>query len=154
MEVILRQDVEHLGKQGDVVRVSDGYARNYLLPQRLAYRFTEGVRRQVETEARAMAARAVREEEQATAFADRLRDLQVIRFKRRAGETGTLYGSVTNIDVAAALAEHDIEIDRRNIRLEDAIKTVGTHRVTVHLYKDVDVELAVEVEPDAEGSGD
>jgi large subunit ribosomal protein L9 len=152
MEVILRRNVSNLGKQGDVVTVADGYARNYLLPQRLAYRFTEGVRRQVETEARAHVAREERERSSAEALADRLRQIQVIRFERRVGETGHLYGSVTNADIADALREKGIELDRRQIKLAEPIKRLGTHRIDVHVFKETDVELAVEVEP-LEGSG-
>ena len=148
MEVILREHVEDLGQRGEVVRVSDGYARNYLIPRKLAYRMTEGVQRQVESEARAKSAREQREQETAQQLAARLEALQVVRFQRRAGESGALYGSVTSSDIADALAERGIEIDRRNVRLADPIKRVGTHHVSLHLYRETDVALAVEVEPE------
>ena len=148
MQVILRESVPNLGDSGDVVTVTDGYARNYLLPQRLAYRFTEGMRRQVETEARARSAREGRERAANEAFADRLRAIQVVRFERKVGEHGVLYGSVTNVDIAAELAAKGIEVDRRTVRLEEPIKRSGTHRVVVHLDAELEVELAVEVEPE------
>jgi large subunit ribosomal protein L9 len=147
MHVILREDVDNLGKRGDVVRVADGYARNFLLPQQLAYRFTEGVQRQVETEARSKARRDEQQQVEAVELARRLQELQVIRFKRRVGETGSLYGSVTNADIAERLGQEGIAVDRRQVRLEEPIKRPGTHRVTLHVFRDLDVELAVEVEP-------
>lgn len=152
MQIILREDVPHLGRQGDVVKVADGYARNFLLPRRLAYRFTEGVRRQVETEARAKAARGERERVAAGELRTRIEELQVIRLARRAGPTGVLYGSVTNIDIAAVLKEHGFEVDRRQVRVDDPIKQLGTHRVTIHVHKDVDVQLHVEVEPEEDSA--
>lgn len=148
MQVILRENVPNLGKSGDVVTVADGYARNYLLPKRLAYRFTEGVRRQVETEARARSAREDRERAASESLAARLQDLQVLRFERKVGELGALYGSVTNIDIAEELAAKGIDIDRRSVRLDEPIKRPGTHRVVVHLQAELEVELAVEVEPE------
>jgi large subunit ribosomal protein L9 len=152
MQVILRRDVDKLGKQGEVVRVADGYARNFLLPQKLAYRFTEGVRRQVETEARAAVAREERESAAAESAVAKINELQVVRFQRRVGETGTLYGSVTNVDIAEELARQGIEIDRRNIELPEPIKSLGTHRVSVHVYKETRVELAVEVEAEEQAA--
>ncbi len=148
MQIILREDVEHVGRRGDVVKVAPGYARNYLIPKKLAYPLTEGVRRQVETESRAKKAREVRERHEADALAAQLRELTVLRFSRRAGESGTLFGSVTNVDVAEAFAAQNLPVDRRQIRLEEPIKRVGTHRVTIHVYKDVQVEVVVEVEPE------
>ena len=147
MEVILREHVQELGRRGEVVNVSDGYARNYLIPKKLAYRLSSGVRRQVESEARAKEVRETREMETAEVLAKRLEELQVVRFGRHAGENGALYGSVTNIDIAEALEGHGITIDRRNIRLDEPIKRVGTHHVEVHIYRNLRVELAVEVEP-------
>jgi len=151
MKLILREDVPHLGRQGDVVTVADGYARNFLLPRRLAYRFTDGVRRQIEIESRARATREAREREQAREFAEKIAALQVLRFRRRVGETGQLYGSVTNADIAAALEEQGIDLPRRQIRLDEPIKQLGTHHVTIHVHQDLDIELAIEVEPE-EGS--
>ncbi|MDQ7006924.1 MAG: 50S ribosomal protein L9 [Acidobacteriota bacterium] len=153
MEVILRENVKDLGQRGDVVRVADGFARNFLIPKQLAYRLTEGVRRQVETESRAKAAREAREAEQAGRIAAKIGDLQVIRFRRKAGESGSLYGSVTNVDIAEELAARGIEVDRRNVRLEEPIRRIGTHHVLIHVYRETDVTLAVEVEPEEESAG-
>jgi large subunit ribosomal protein L9 len=148
MELILREDVPHLGRRGQVVKVAAGYARNYLIPKRLAYVLTEGVRQQVDTESRAKVARDARERGEADTVAARLRALSVLRFARRASEAGTLFGSVTNADVAQALAGRGCLIDKREIRLEEPIKRVGTHRIPVHIHRDVVVEVVVEVEPE------
>ncbi|MBP7146808.1 MAG: 50S ribosomal protein L9 [Acidobacteria bacterium] len=148
MRIVLREDVPHVGRRGEVVKVADGYARNYLIPKRLAYLFTDGVERQVETELRARTAREQREKVEAGALADRLRGLDVLRFFRRVGETGSLYGSVTSPDIAEALGERGLEIDRRQIRLDEPIKRPGTFRVPVHLHREVEVEIVVEVEPE------
>lgn len=148
MQIILREDVEHLGRRGDVVKVAEGYARNYLLPKRLAYVFTEGMREQVETESRAKKAREGRERQEAESLASRLREVTVVRFTRRAGANGTLFGSVTNTDVAEGLNGLGFTIDRRQVRLDEPIKRVGTHRIPVHLHKDLVVEVVVEIEPE------
>lgn len=148
MQIILREDVDHLGRRGDVVKVADGYARNYLLPKRLAYVFTEGMRKQVETEARAKKSREAREQVEAQALAQRLREVDVIRFARRAGDTGILFGSVTSADVAEAITAQGFSVDRRQVRLEEPIKRVGTHRIPVHLHKEISVEVVIEIEPE------
>ncbi|RMG47529.1 MAG: 50S ribosomal protein L9 [Acidobacteria bacterium] len=152
MELILREDVAHLGKRGEIVNVADGYARNYLIPKGLAYKVTPGIRRQVEVETRAKLAREARERAEAEAVAERLRGLDVIRFKRRAGETGLLYGSVSAQDIAAELTGRGLPIERRQVRLEEPIKRIGTHRVLIHVHGDLEVEVVVEVEPE-EGDG-
>lgn len=149
MQLILREDVPHLGRRGDVVKVAAGYARNFLIPKRLAYVFTEGMRRQVATEGRAKEAREKRERSDADHLAARLREITVVRFARRAGESGTLFGSVTSADIAEQLTGMGHAVDRRQVRLEEPIKRTGTHRVPVHVYRDVSVELVIEVE--AEG---
>lgn len=148
MEIILREDVPHLGRRGHVVKVADGYARNFLIPKRLAYVLTEGVRRLVETESRAKANREAKEHETADALARQLRALSVIRFNRRASESGTLFGSVTNADLAEALGARGCTVDKRQVRLEEPIKRTGTHRVPVHVHREIEVEIVVEVEPE------
>jgi large subunit ribosomal protein L9 len=150
MQLILREDVPHLGRRGDVVKVAAGYARNYLIPKRLAYLFSEGQRRQVETESRARTSRDKRERSEAESLATRLRDVTVVRFKRRAGDTGTLFGSVTGPDIAEALSAMGLTVDRRQIRIEEPIKRTGTHRVPVHIHREISVELVVEVEPEGD----
>lgn len=147
MQVILRDDVQHLGRRGDVVKVAVGYARNYLVPKGLAYFVTPGIKRQVDSELRARAARDVREANAAHDLAQRLAALTVVRLFRRAGDSGTLFGSVTSADIAAALAKQSVVVDKRQVRLADPIKRVGTHRVNVHVHKEVQVEIIVEVEP-------
>ena len=148
MQIILREDIPHLGRRGDVVKVADGYARNYLLPKRLAYLVTPGIKKQIESEGRARFAREVRERRDAESLAQQLRDVQVLRLFRKAGETGVFYGSVTAADIAAALEARGFTVDKRNVRLDDPIKKPGTYRVPVHVYRDVNVELVVEVEPE------
>jgi large subunit ribosomal protein L9 len=147
MEVILRDNVPNLGRRGDVVRVADGYARNYLIPQQLAYKVTPGIEKQVESERRALDRREERAAAMAGELLERIRDLRVIRFQRRVGDHDNLYGSVAANDIADVLAEKGIEVNRRQVRLDNPIKTVGTHHVTIHLHGETEVELAVEVEP-------
>ncbi|UCF66192.1 MAG: 50S ribosomal protein L9 [Acidobacteriota bacterium] len=151
MELILRDDVPDLGRRGEIVDVAAGFARNYLIPKRLAYRITPGIRRQVEIESRAREAQQARARSDADALAARLQELQVLRFQRRVGAAGVLYGSVTSAEIAEALVAQGIAVDRRDVRLDEPIKRMGTHRVTVHVYGELNVELAIEVEPE-EGS--
>lgn len=148
MQIILREDVPHLGRRGDVVKVAAGYARNFLLPKRLAYLVSPGVKKQIDSEGRAKTARDAREQRDAEALAQQLRDLQLVRLFRKAGETGVFYGSVTASDIAAALESQGFTVDKRNVRLDDPIKRPGTYRVPVHVFRDVNVELIVEVEPE------
>jgi large subunit ribosomal protein L9 len=152
MQVILREHVEHLGRRGEVVKVAPGYARNYLIPKKLAYLVTDGVQRQIDSESKGKASRENRERQEADTLANRLRELTVIRLQRRVGESGVLFGSVTSSDIAEELARQGFAIDKRQIRLDEPIKRVGTHRVPLHVHRDVDVELAIEVEPLEEGS--
>ena len=145
MRIVLRDDVENVGKKGDLVDVSDGYARNYLVPRGLAIRATKGVVKQAEAMRRNRAARDARDCEAAQAVADQLatRRLQVTA---RAGEGGKLFGSVTAADVADAVrAQTDIEIDRRNLRLAEPIKELGPSEVPLRLHPDVEVVLGVDV---------
>jgi large subunit ribosomal protein L9 len=146
VKVVLREDVPKLGRRGEVVRVADGYGRNFLLPKKLAYPATPGMLKQMEVEARAGEAREARHRQDAEAFGERLREASPLHFRKKAGDGETLYGSVTNQEIAEALAEKGIRIDRRKLQIEAPIKRVGTHRVEAHLYKDVVVELVVEVE--------
>lgn len=148
MEVILRENVPHLGQRGDIVRVADGYARNYLLPKNLASKVTPGIQRHLENEHRAREIRDSRAEEMAGEYQEKLHDLRVIRFQRRAGEGDTLYGSVTASDIADELVAQGLEINRRQVKLDSPIKAVGTHRVIIHLHGETEAELAVEVEPE------
>ena len=144
MEVILRDHVENVGKRGEVVKVADGYARNYLLPRKLALPATEGNKRHVERERKIMETREAEEKGQAEAVAARLGAVD-ISIARRVGETEQLYGSVTAADIADYLKAKGFEIDRRRLVLPDPIKTIGEHKVPLKLHRNVTVPLVVKV---------
>ena len=144
MEVILRDHVEKLGKRGEIVKVSDGYARNYLLPRKLALPATEGNKKHVARERKIMETREADEKSQAEAIATRLAAVD-ITITRRVGETEQLYGSVTAADITDFLKEKGFEIDRRKLILPEAIKTVGEHAVPLKLHREVTVPLKVKV---------
>ena len=144
MEVILRDHVEKLGKRGEIVKVSDGYARNYLLPRKLALPATEGNKKHVERERKIMETREHEEKSQAEAIASRLSTID-ITIARRVGETEQLYGSVTAADIAEFLKTKGFEIDRRKLILPEPIKTIGAHDVPLKLHRDVTVPLNVKV---------
>ncbi len=144
MEVILRDHIDNLGRRGDIVNVANGYARNYLLPQKLALLVTPSNRRQVERERVVADAHEADERARAESFAERLRGTECV-FPRRVGETGTLYGSVTSADVADHLATLDFEVDKRHIQLGEPLKELGEFPVTVKLYRDVSTEVTVKV---------
>ncbi len=144
MEVILREHVDHLGQRGEIVKVADGYARNYLLPRKLALPATAGNRKHVERERRIMDARESEEKGQAAAIATRLSSVD-ITIARRVGETAALYGSVTAGDIADYLKIRGFEIDRRKLILPEPIKSIGDHEVPLKLHRDVTVPLKVHV---------
>ncbi|NOT45754.1 MAG: 50S ribosomal protein L9 [Acidobacteria bacterium] len=144
MEVILREHVEHLGERGEIVKVASGYARNYLLPRKLALLATEGNRKHVERERKIVEAREATDRADAQAVADRIAAI-AISIARRVGETEHLYGSVTAVDVAEFLKERGIEVDRRKLILPEPIKSLGEHEVPLKLHRDVTVTLKVQV---------
>src|SRR5215207_689474 len=144
MEVILRQYVEHLGKRGDIVKVAAGYARNYLLPRKLALAATDGNKRHVERERKIMEVKEADEKSQAAAIASRIEAIDVV-ITRRVGDTEQLYGSVTSADIADFLKSKGFEIDRRKLILPEPIKTVGTHPVPLKLHRDLTVTVNVRV---------
>ncbi len=149
MEIILKEDVLKLGQKGDVVKVADGYARNYLLPRHLAILATPGNLKNVQQ----MRAAARRKEAQDTASAQALAEQLgkvSLRFTRRAGEHDTLFGSVTTMDIAAELDSLGFPIDRRKIELKDALKSLGQFQVPVHVYRNVTAQLSVSVEREGE----
>jgi large subunit ribosomal protein L9 len=151
MQVILKQDVEKLGKIGDIVRVAPGYGRNYLIPKQFALEATPGNIKIAEMEKLAHARRDHREKESASILAaDIVKQTVVIR--RKAGEGGVLYGSVTALDIADFLITHKIDIDKRKIQLEEPIKTLGEYQVPIRLHREVTVpiKVIVEAEPEAE----
>jgi large subunit ribosomal protein L9 len=144
MEVILREHVEHLGRRGEIVKVADGYARNYLLPRKLALLATEGNKRQIERERAKLEAHEAEEKKVAEAIADRMANLEVV-IARKVGETEALYGSVTTADVAEALAAKGFDIDRRKIQLAEPIKKLGDFDLPVRLQREVIATVKVRV---------
>jgi large subunit ribosomal protein L9 len=146
MEVLLLQDVEALGQAGDIKRVADGYARNYLIPRQMAVLATPGAIKQAEARRQAADRREVKELDEAKALAERL-DGVTVSFLARAGETDRLYGSITNVAIAEAL-EKEIgqEVDRRKIELEEPLKELGTHAVTVKLAAEAEAKVTVVIE--------
>jgi large subunit ribosomal protein L9 len=140
--VLLREDIDHLGARGEIVKVKAGYARNYLLPRRLAVEATASNVKQIEQERAALLKREATERATAEAQATQLRNLR-LTFERRAGEHGILYGSVTSMDIAEALKERGYEIDRRRVTLREAIKETGEFSVSVRLHREVNVEIPV-----------
>jgi large subunit ribosomal protein L9 len=149
MKVILKQDIDKLGRAGDVVKVAPGYGRNYLIPRKMAIEATPGNLKKMEIEKLAVARRDQRDKEAATLLAKEIVKLTVM-IQRKAGEGGTLYGSVTGIDIADRLAAHKIEIDKRKIQLDEPIKTIGEYQVPVRLHREVTIPIKVVVEPEAE----
>ncbi len=144
MEVILREHVEHLGRRGDVVKVAEGYARNYLLPRQLALAVTDNNKRQIDREKKIAEARDAEEKSQAEAIAQRLAQLEV-EIARRVGENDTLYGSVTSQDIAQALKDKGFDIDKRKIALADPLKALGESTVPVKIHRDVTAQVRVKV---------
>lgn len=144
MEVILREDIQSLGRAGDLVKVKPGYARNYLLPHGLAYEATEGNKKRIAAESKARAGRQQGERLDAEAVAARLGAV-ALTLTRKAGEGDKLFGSITAQDIASALAAEGHEVDRRKIDLEHPIKTLGNHTVVVRLHPDVHAEVRINV---------
>jgi large subunit ribosomal protein L9 len=149
VKVVLRADVSRLGNKGDVLDVSDGYARNYLVPRGLALRASAGVVAQAAAMRRSRDVRDARERASAEEVARALVP-QVVHIAARAGGGGRLFGSVTTSDVADAVREQTgIELDRRRLHLDEPIREVGTHRVTARLHAEVEFPVTVEVGPGA-----
>lgn len=145
--VLLREDVDNLGARGEIVKVKAGFARNYLLPRRLAVQATSGNVKQIEAERAALMKKEAKERGGAEAQAAEMRSLR-LDFERKVGEHGMLYGSVTTMHIAEALKERGYEIDRRRIHLPEAIKETGEHTVSVRLHREVTVEIPVTVNPE------
>ena len=143
-EILLKEDIDHLGHRGEVVKVADGYARNYLLPRKLALPVTKSNQRQVERERAAAQAREEEERRGAEAVASRIEAVQCV-IERRVGETATLYGSVTSADLADYLDAKQISIDKRKITLGDPIKVLGEYVVPIKLHRAVTAQLKVSV---------
>ena len=144
MDVILRDHVDNLGKRGDVVKVADGFARNYLLPRKLALPATDANRQWIARERKIAEARESEERVAAEALADRLAALE-LHVGRKVGDNDTLYGSVTNADIAELLKEKGFDLDRRKILLPDPIRALGETHVPVKLHRDVTAQLKITV---------
>jgi large subunit ribosomal protein L9 len=147
MEVILRDHVDNLGRRGEIVKVADGYARNYLLPRKLALVATEGNKKHVERERAKFDAKEAEERKVVDAQAARLSDVEIV-IARRVGDTEALYGSVTTSDIAEALAAKGFDVDRRKLQLAEAIKKTGEFNVAVKLHRDVTATIKVKVVPE------
>jgi large subunit ribosomal protein L9 len=148
MKIILQRTVEKLGDPGDVVEVADGYARNYLVPRGLAVVASKGAVRHAESLKRAHEVRVAKAADEARVVADKLAALD-LRIGERAGEDGRLFGSVTSAEIADEIARAtggDLEVDRKDIHLDEPIRSLGTHKVRVKLHRDVDAEVSVTVE--------
>lgn len=151
MKVILLEDVRGVGDAGSVENVADGYARNFLIPRKLAIRATAGNMKNLEQHRTVIQRNQARESSSAKAVGERISEI-TLKLKAKAGEAGKLYGSVTHAEVAEALAaEHELEVDRRSITFPYPIKTLGPHEAHIRLHKDVETTLRIEVEPEAEG---
>jgi large subunit ribosomal protein L9 len=146
MEVILREHVENLGRRGDVVKVAAGYARNYLLPQKLALLVNDQSRRQIERERKVADVRELQERQDAEAVAIKLAAAEVV-MARRVGEHDALYGSVTSADIAEVLAGQGFHVEKRKIVLAEPIKQIGEFEVTVKIHHDVQGHVKVKVVP-------
>jgi len=144
IEIILKEHVEHLGRRGEVVKVTNGYARNFLFPRKLALAVTDENKRQIERERVRAEAKDADELKEAQALRARLEAVEVT-IGRRVGDHETLYGSVTSADIAEALAARDVTVDRRKIQLSDPLKSLGEHEVPVKLHRDVTATLKVKV---------
>lgn len=148
-KVLLREDVDDLGARGEIVRVRAGYARNYLLPRNLAVEATAGNVKGIEAERAALLKKEAKERSTAEAQSQQMGSL-VLEFKRKSGEQGALYGSVTSMDVAEALKDKGYEIDRHRIHLREPLKRLGEFTVPVRLHRDVTIDLKVKVSPEGE----
>jgi len=144
MEVILREHVDNLGKRGEIVKVADGYARNYLLPRKLALLATDGNRKQIEREREKFEAKESEERKVAEAIVARMAGVE-IAIARKVGENDVLFGSVTSADIAAALGEKGFDIDRRKLQLPEPIKKIGEFDIPLKLQRDVVATVKVKV---------
>ena len=148
MEIILRDHVEHVGQRGDVVKVADGYARNYLLPQKLALPATEANKNWIARERKISEAREGEERVAAEALAERLVALE-LKIARKVGDNDTMYGSVTNGDIADLIKAKGFDVDRRKILLPDPLRALGEALVPVKLHRDVTAQLKITIVKEA-----
>ena len=148
MEVILKEDVANLGSRGDVVKVADGYGRNFLLPRKLALQATDANKAVIETMKSSAARRSASEKVQAEELVTKLEPV-VLSFTRKTGDGGHLFGSVTSADIAADLATKGFEIDRRKIVLNEPLKSIGEFTVAIKLHREVTAHVKVQVVAEA-----
>jgi large subunit ribosomal protein L9 len=148
-KILLREDVDDLGARGEIVRVRAGYARNYLLPRKLAVEATAGNVKQIERERALLLKKEAGERATADSQAEQMRSL-VLNFERKSGEQGALYGSVTSMDIAEALKEKGYDVDRHRIHLREPLKRTGDFTVPIRLHREVTVDMQVKVSPEGQ----
>ena len=148
MEVILKEDVAKLGSRGDVIKVAEGYGRNFLLPRKLAIEATSGNKKVIEQMKAAAVRRSAKEKAQAEELSKQFDGLSV-SFQRRSGEHDQLFGSVTSSDIAEALEKKSFNVDRRKIQLHEPLRTLGEFTIPIKLHKDVTTHLKVVIEKEA-----
>jgi large subunit ribosomal protein L9 len=148
MEIILREDIENLGTRGDVVKVAAGYARNFLLPKKLAVAATDSNRKIVEQERQAHLRKEAKQIGEAQELA-KLVGMVTVTIARKAGENDQLFGSVTAADISDALTAQNYNVERRRIHLDEPIRTLGEHKVTVRLHREVTADITVNVTREA-----
>ena len=147
MKLILREDVPNLGKSGDLVSVKPGFGRNYLLPRKLAVLANESNVKQLQHDREVISAQQAKQRGAAQSQAQKL-EAVVVRIRRKVGEQDKLFGSVTSLDIAEALATQGLKVDRRAIHLAEPIKTTGKHAVEIRLHREVTSSIHVEVSPE------
>jgi len=150
MEVILRETIDSLGRAGQVIKVADGYARNYLLPRKLAYVATPGNRKVIESERQSLFRKEAKQKDDSEKLKEMLDAVEIV-VRRKVGEQEALYGSVTNSDVAEELEKKGYQIEKRKIHMDDHIKTLGEFSMPIRLFKDVTAHVKLKVEPETEG---
>ncbi|KPK45457.1 MAG: 50S ribosomal protein L9 [Nitrospira bacterium SM23_35] len=144
MRVILKEDVKKLGSMGQIVTVADGFARNYLVPRGLAVEASSKNMKSLEHAQRVIQEKAKKVKESLQDFADRLSKITLV-LQAKSGEEGKLFGSVTSMDIAEKLKSEGIEIDRKKISLEEPIKRLGTHTVSIHLHPEINTQITLQV---------
>ncbi len=142
MQIVLREDIENLGRRGEVVKVADGYARNFLLPKGKALLATAGNLKTIEREKRRYVVRQAKEKDESLALAQRIAGISCT-IVRKVGENDTLYGSVTPADIAEYLAKEGVVVDKRRIHLDEPIKSLGIYNVPVRLHPEVSADVKV-----------
>ena len=150
MEIILRETIDNLGAAGQVVKVADGYARNYLLPRKLAYIATPGNLKVIQGERQNLLRKEAKQKDDAEKLKSMLEPIELL-VRRKVGEHNALYGSVTNSDVAEALETKGFQIEKRKIQMDDHIKAIGEYTIPIRLFKEVTANVKLKVEPEIEG---